>query len=112
MVYEFSKSCIVKFFLSESEKFVMIYMALLETSAEYSLVAGLVGLICRFVFQPIEETSFIMFAQQGEKLLRKWLSAILAIGTCAIIFAYMNGRVFLRIAYGDQWANFECLLML
>lgn len=62
LVYEFSKSCIVKFFLSESEKFIMIYMALLETSAEYSLVAGLVGLICRFVFQPIEETSFIMFA--------------------------------------------------
>jgi hypothetical protein len=40
-------------------------MALLETSAEYSLVIGLVGLICRFVFQPIEEASFIMFAQQG-----------------------------------------------
>lgn len=102
----------MKFFLSEGEKFVMIYMALLETSAEYSLVAGLVGLICRFIFQPIEETSFILFAQQGEKLLRKWLSAILAIGTCAVIFAYMNGKVFLRIAYGAQWGNEECLLML
>jgi oligosaccharide translocation protein RFT1 len=63
LVYEFSKSCVMKFFLSEGEKFVMIYMALLGTSAEYSLVAGLVGLICRFVFQPIEETSFILFAQ-------------------------------------------------
>lgn len=50
LVREFSKSCVLKFFLSEGEKFVMIYMALLETSAEYSLVAGLVGLICRFIF--------------------------------------------------------------
>ena len=78
----------------------MIYMALLETSAEYSLVASLVGLVCRFIFQPIEETSFIMFAKEGESLLKKWLSAILAIGTCAVIFAYMNGSTFLRIAYG------------
>ena len=52
----------MKFFLSEGEKFVMIYMALLTTSAEYSLVAGLIGLICRFIFQPIEEASFILFS--------------------------------------------------
>ena len=79
----------------------MIYMALLETSAEYSLVAGLIGLVCRFIFQPIEETSFIMFAKEGEKLLKKWLSVVLAIGTCAIIFSYINGLTFLRLAYGS-----------
>lgn len=78
----------------------MIYMALLETSAEYSLVGGLVGLICRFIYQPIEEASFIMFAKQGQPLLKKWMSVVLAIGTCAIIFSFINGQKFLYIAYG------------
>ena len=38
LVKEFSWSCILKFVLSEGEKFLMIGLALFESNADYSLV--------------------------------------------------------------------------
>ena len=59
LVQEFSWSCILKFVLSEGEKFLMISLALFESNADYSLVQGLVGMVCRLLLNPIEEAAYI-----------------------------------------------------
>ncbi len=64
IVIEFSKSCFLKFFLTEGEKIFMIYFALLSDNAEYSLITGLVGIVCRFIFTPCEEACYIMFSKK------------------------------------------------
>lgn len=64
LVGEFSKSCVLKFFLTEGEKIIMIQFALLSDNAEYSLVTGLLGIVCRFIFTPCEEACYIMFAKK------------------------------------------------
>ena len=94
----------------------MIQFALLSDNAEYSLVSGLLGIVCRFIFTPCEEACYIMFSNgdstKGLKQLKDWLSGVLAIATCASIFAYLNGRRFLQLAYGESWATQSCVEIL
>ena len=116
LLREFSKSVGLKYLLSEGEKLLMIALNLLGTTtteqmAEYSLIGALVGLVARFLFQPAEEAAFNAFSvtvkdvESSWMLLRRWLSAMLAIGVSAIIFSHTCGRSFLLVAYTDKWAS-------
>lgn len=73
-----------------------------EESADYSLVTGLIGIVCRFIFQPIEEVAFLYISrnQNSISILKKFLAVVLAIGFNGVIFANLNGTKFLRITYG------------
>ena len=114
---DFSKSTILKFFLTEGEKLIIVALLSFESdvSAEFSLVQSLIGLVCRFIFQPAEEAAYLVFAADPNpdlNSLRKWLSAMLAIGTCAAMFAVVSGSKFLIIFYSNKWATESASQML
>lgn len=94
----------------------MIQFALLSDNAEYSLVSGLLGIVCRFIFFPCEEACYIVFSKKDstkdDRKLNDWLSGVLGIATCACIFAYLNGRRFIQLAYGESWATESCVQIL
>ena len=55
LLHEFAKAVGLKYLLSEGEMLLMIGLNLMkitstEQMAEYSLIGGLVGLVCRFLF--------------------------------------------------------------
>ena len=87
---------------------------MLAQNAEYSLVSKLIGMVCRFIFQPIEEAAFIKFSKKEDSkdVLQVLLSVLTAISFNAVIFAYLNGMAFLSLAYQDKWADSSCLDML
>lgn len=41
--------------------------------------------------------------------MKKYLSVVLGIATSAIAFGYLNAHLFLRVAYGSQWATQSCV---
>jgi len=94
LVNDFSKSCVLKFLLTEGEKFVIIWFAILDQSAEYSLVTTLIGLVCRFIFAPIEEACFLKFSASKNPALDQlvqWLAGVMGIASCAWVFSILNG---------------------
>ena len=87
---------------------------MLAQNAEYSLVSKLIGMVCRFIFCPIEEAAFLKFSQKedSEPTLGVLLSIVTAISFNAVVFAHLNGMAFLTLAYRDKWADESCLDML
>ena len=64
----------------------MISFSQVEDSADYSLVMSLVGMVCRFIYQPIEEVAFVQFSSKTERL-PDFLGAATAIGLSGYAFA-------------------------
>ena len=87
--------------------------------AEYSLVSNLIGLVCKYIFQPAEESAYMAFSfstssdqkksvDEAIDNLRRYLQAMTAIGTGGYIFAKMCGKYFILIVYTEKWANESC----
>ena len=63
----------IKLVLTEGEKMAIFYQtnateeskgkALLHIAAEFGLISNLISLVCRFIFRPIEEISYNLFAK-------------------------------------------------
>ena len=82
--------------------------------AEFGLIANLVSIVCRFVFQPIEEIAFNLFSKYSEPkagemtplyILAKISQFLGFIGLGMIIFGTFFARLFLRIVYTEKWAT-------
>jgi len=107
----------LKFLLTEGEKILIVGSAQFESSvqAEFSLVASLIGLVARFIFQPAEEAAYIVFSgskQSDLATLRQWLQAVLAIGFSAIVFSQLCGANFILIVYKEKWSTESCTYLL
>ena len=77
----------------------MIWQGHLTESANYSLVTALIGFICKYLLQPIEDAAFQVSAREKQHdALLMGLSLIIGVQAC--LFAYLNGYTFLYYAYG------------
>lgn len=74
----------------------------------------MISIVCRFVFQPIEEIAFNLFSkynkqQEGERsslnVLAKIAQFLAVIGLGMIIFGFLFARLFIRIVYTEKWAT-------
>lgn len=98
--------------------------ALLYVAAEFGLISNLISLVCRFIFRPIEEISFNLFAKfkQDEadgdkkalkdkdrdeivKILSQYLGGVMGIGISAIIFSQFCAYDFIYLLYSEKWAT-------
>lgn len=119
LLADFSKSCLLKFFLTEGEKLIMVTSNAFsnDEQAEFSLVGNLIGLVCKYIFQPAEESAFMFFAASNKDFaeidpLRKYLQVMTAIGTGGFIFAKTCGRQFILVVHTEAWASESCVALL
>ena len=90
--------------------------------AEFGLISNLISIVCRFVFQPIEEIAFNLFtkyhsttSQENLKednkitrplyILAKISQFLSIIGFGMIIFGIFFARIFIKIVYTEKWAT-------
>ena len=98
--------------------------ALLHVAAEFGLISNLISLVCRFIFRPIEEISYNLFAKfkqeeaDGDnkalkekdrdeivKILSQYLGGVMGIGISAIIFSQFCAFDFIYLLYSEKWAT-------
>lgn len=101
--------------------------ALLHVAAEFGLVSNLISLVCRFIFRPIEEISYNLFAKfkQEEatavnkeqkqldkkdkdeiiRILVQYLGGVMGIGISAIVFSQFCADDFIFLLYSEKWAT-------
>lgn len=75
---------------------------LLKEAAEFGLISNLISIVCRFIFQPMEEIAYNLFSKlpkKNEKLIQdppsedannilvQYLSIMMGIGISAIMFS-------------------------
>jgi hypothetical protein len=67
---DFSKVCFLKFIVSEGEKIMIFYFVshentpeTVQQAAELGLISNLISIVCRFVFQPLEEIAYNRFSK-------------------------------------------------
>jgi O-antigen/teichoic acid export membrane protein len=88
----------------------------LNVQAEFGLIANLISIVCRFVFQPIEEIAFNLFSKYNKAdpekkgmtplyILAKISQFLSLIGLGMITFGTLFARMFLRIVYTEKWAT-------
>jgi oligosaccharide translocation protein RFT1 len=65
LVWSFLKQTLLKQFLTEGERFVMTFLAVLPLDQQglFHVVGNVGSLAARFVFAPVEEASFLHFSQ-------------------------------------------------
>ena len=94
-------------------------------AAEFGLISNLISLVCRFIFRPIEEISYNLFAKfkQEEtsdgvkkqlkekdreeivKILSQYLGGVMGIGISAIIFSQFCAEDFIFLLYSEKLAS-------
>ena len=130
MLYSFFSQSFVKFVLTEGEKLVMVSLHMDPTvSGVYSLVSNLGSLVARYVFRPIETSSYVEFsklskytvAQKTETnninnnnndeeialvghILCILLKCVIFLSLMCIIFAPNYSFTVLDVIYGSKWS--------
>ena len=120
-LWDFSKVCALKFIVSEGEKIMIFYLTgnqdetdpvTIQQAAELGLISNLISIICRFVFQPLEEIAYNMFSKfKGKEssdatdILVKNMAGMMGIGVSAIIFSQFCSNNFILVAFSSQWAT-------
>jgi len=83
------------------------------------LISNLISIVCRFIFQPLEEIAFNLFSKlkenkakvdepksnQAIEILVQYMSGTLGIGVCAIIFSQGCAKEFVLLVYSEKWAT-------
>ncbi|CAD7705263.1 unnamed protein product [Ostreobium quekettii] len=115
----FSFQAVVKHFLAEGSKFVLVSVESWYHQGVYGLVNNLGSLVVRLLFQPLEESAFTAFSRSGVsrsdkqgmgrlvKLLAALVRGVSLIGTMAITFGPSYSKLFLRIVYSTKWSTTE-----
>ncbi|KAF2903410.1 hypothetical protein ILUMI_02788 [Ignelater luminosus] len=120
LTFSFFKQCIVKQILTEGERYVMTISPVLTFSQQsmYDIVNNLGSLAARFVFRPIEESSYFYFTQmikrdvpitnQNQKsvaeasiVLSQLCKVVTSIGLVVIIFGQTYSHTLLYL-YGGR----------
>jgi len=103
---------IFRFLLAEGENLVLNFTSNLtmEQQGEYSLISNLCSIICRFIFQPLEELSYNIFGKESLKdthisYTSKLLRHLFFLGLAIVSFAHNYAYGALYILYKDQWTN-------
>ena len=143
-LYNFARICVLKFVVTEGEKLMIFYFTankdakdprMMQEAAELGLVANLISIVCRFIFQPLEEIAFNVFSKlqrseapkepssakeskdgvdesepdskpdEAVRILVQYMAAMLGIGACAIMFSQVCSEQFIHLAFSKRWAT-------
>mmetsp|Transcript_8101 Transcript_8101/g.7181 ORF Transcript_8101/g.7181 Transcript_8101/m.7181 type:complete len:270 (+) Transcript_8101:616-1425(+) len=101
-----------RFILTEGENLVLNFTNNLtrEQQGEYSLISNLCSIICRFLFQPIEELSYNVFGKESLKdthidYMSMLLRNLMFLGLAIVSFSQNYAYGALYILYKEQWTN-------
>ena len=103
------------FLLAEGEGMIMSWTTSLTLTmkGEYSLIANLCGMVCRFLFLPIEEMSFnVLSRDKNIKYLTYMLWFLLLLGLYLVVMSNLYSYQALFLLYRTQWANDSTVLIL
>lgn len=107
---------IFRFLLAEGEGLAISLTSplTLQEQGEYSLIANLLSMVCRFIYLPIEELSFNIFAKNLNRAvyLASILKFMLYLGACIVVFGCLWGYQVLFLLYQTQWASESTVVML
>lgn len=72
----------------------------------------MISIVCRFIFNPLEEIALNLFSkftkEEKNKLidvLAQYLAGVIGIGICAVVFSQANSFKFLTLVYSSKWAT-------
>ncbi|KRX01069.1 hypothetical protein PPERSA_00817 [Pseudocohnilembus persalinus] len=124
---EFTILSFFKLLLQEIEKIFLINVKNdAFVNAEYTLISHLGSIIPRFIFQPLEEIAYNLFAKisqtnesteeqvqqakvknasQLQKIITILLQLVIIIGSFAIVFGIPVSKDILHLLYGEKWSS-------
>ena len=107
---------VFRFLLAEGEGLAISVTSNLSLAqqGEYSLVTNLCSMVCRFLYLPIEELSFNIFAKKINRAvyLASILKFLLYLGLTMIVFLNLYSYQILFLLYKSQWANTSTVYLL
>jgi oligosaccharide translocation protein RFT1 len=118
----FSLQTIVKFVLTDGEKYVLMIYQSLSDQGVYDIVSQLGSLAARLIFQPIEENAFTIWSkslkvtqQQQQQhdsdvrnsaiMLQILVKLFIIVGCCFVFFGPSYSFTLFYILYGKIWAE-------
>ncbi|RWS31275.1 protein RFT1-like protein [Leptotrombidium deliense] len=124
LVYSFFKQTVVKQLLTEGEKLVMTFFNPLTFAEQgiYEVINNLSSLPARFIFQPIEESGYILFSQLIDRnkpakdqektnlisacnILSVMLKLMITFGSIVVVFGYRFSDIVLLIYGGSKLSS-------
>lgn len=124
LTWSFFKQGILKQVLTEGERYVMTLFSVLTFSEQgvYDVVNNLGSLAARFIFRPIEESSYFYFSQmvgrdtslqeqnqsyiaESANVLYRILRCITSIGLAILVFGQSYSKLLLYLYGGDNLVN-------
>jgi oligosaccharide translocation protein RFT1 len=101
-----------RFLLAEGENLVLNFTTNLSMvqQGEYSLISNLCSIICRFIFQPLEELSYNIFGKESLKqthiqYMSRMLRNLFFLGIVIISFSQNYAYAALYVLYRERWTN-------
>ncbi|KAL0483436.1 RFT1 domain-containing proteing [Acrasis kona] len=122
VTFTFLKQSISKFFLTEGEKYVLLYCGTMTNQGVYDLVANLGSIVARTVFQAVEEIGNTTWSKllsdknvetrqvgvlQSRKMLTVLLKFCITLGSVFVFFGPAYTDVLLLVLYGNKWTSTE-----
>ena len=106
---ELSYISLLKLFLQQFEKIVLVYQNTVQDSSIYSLVSNLGSIIVRFVFAPLEEIAYNYYARgtelESKTTLITLIKIILLFSVMCIGFGFRYAGNVLHLLYGEKWVS-------
>ncbi len=108
---------IFRFILAEGEGLVISLTSTLSLAqqGEYSLIANLCSMVCRFLYQPMEEMSYNYYSKGRGNQMKYFgsiLKFILYLGVVLVAFSQVLSYQLLYFLYRDTWATPSTVLIL
>ena len=118
LVQTFSTQALLKLFLAEGEKGVLLLVGNADSQGVYGLVSSLGSLFVRIVLQPFEEIAFVAFSQkldsQTTKRMKieneaKVFATLMRVSGMLGLLVAVHGPLYsesaIRLLYGKRWAD-------
>jgi O-antigen/teichoic acid export membrane protein len=113
---DFTGTAILKYFLHEFEKVVLVLMDVAHISSIYSLISNLGSMVVRYLFAPLNEIIFNYFSRGDGKeavgALVAFIRAVALFSFLILSFGYNYSQIFLTFLYGEKWVSPESVAAL
>ena len=118
LVQTFSTQALLKLFLAEGEKGVLLLVGNADSQGVYGLVSSLGSLFVRIVLQPFEEIAFVAFSKKldSQTTKRKKIeneakvfATLMRVSGMLGLLVAVHGPLYsepaIRLLYGKRWAD-------
>lgn len=120
LVQTFSTQALLKLFLAEGEKGVLLLVGSADSQGVYGLVSSLGSLFVRIVLQPFEEIAFVAFSKKMDsratkqkrfdneaKVFATLMRVAGILGLLVALHGPQYSKLAIRLLYGKRWADTE-----